>query len=73
MRFRHDREGMYVGEICPISASHALKLFRLGPVKTIFHLSIGQNLLYPLGNMPHVYYMCDTYVVHVWCFGVLHM
>ncbi len=25
-----------------------------------------------LGNMPCVQYMCDTYVIHVWCFWLLH-
>ncbi len=26
-----------------------------------------------LGNVPHVYYMCDTYVIYMWGFGVLDM
>ncbi len=21
-----------------------------------------------VGNMPHVYYMCNIYEIHVWCF-----
>ncbi len=24
-----------------------------------------------LSNVPHVYYMCDTPVMHVWCFGCI--
>ncbi len=26
-----------------------------------------------LGTLPHVYYICDTCVIHVWYFDVLHM
>ncbi len=27
-----------------------------------------------LANVPHAYYMCDTHVIHVWCFScIIHV
>ncbi len=40
-----------------------------GLTKTITRLT-GHSL--SQGNVPHVYYLCDTYVIHVWCFRCIY-
>ncbi len=32
-----------------------------------------QKLFSALPNVQHMYDRCDKYVIHVWCFSVLHM
>ncbi len=39
--------------------------------QVIYHTAI--LWLDTLGNVPHVEYMWDTYVIHMWCYHVLHM
>ncbi len=34
---------------------------------------LHSGIMYTLGNVPHLYYLYDTYVIHMCCFGALHM
>ncbi len=53
-------------EICTLVAMQQLSLVAYG------HL-MGLHHYIALGDVPHVYYVCDTCVIQTLCFGVLHM
>ncbi len=39
----------------------------------LFLIIMCQSESYTPGDVPHVYYMCDACVIHVFCVCVLHM
>ncbi len=54
-------------ELQVISGHYGLQLGITGNIWALWAVA-GNYRQYTLGNVPHVYYMCDTHILHVWQF-----